>query len=52
MTRWKEVGPPRRRKSNKKAIIAAIVLLLLGLFFLSRTRQIASPRQQPIFVHH
>jgi len=40
-----------RKRKNNNVIIAIIILLLVGLFLVSRTRQVARPQSQPIYTH-
>jgi hypothetical protein len=43
---------PRRPKKSTNVILAVIIFLLLGLFLLSRTRQVLIPRPQQVFAPH
>jgi hypothetical protein len=50
MTRRVRAAVKIRKKSNKAIIIA--ILILLGLFLLSRTRQMVPVPPQRVFEHH
>jgi len=43
---------PRQPNKNNSTIIALLIFVLLALLFLSRTRQVTIPQQQPVSGQH